>query len=213
MGWIGYKPTYYYRNGQVNRKGELDSNYEESGFKVLKSTMDGTTYYAALQNTQRRVKNEDGTYKKYADGRYVRENVPENERTTFGVVVLTSVSDGMFYYKDIDEWMGPYHYDCPMSILKLLSPTENENANKWRTACYEKHEKKKGKTPLSKLPVNTSIEWTVPYDMSCGSKKGEKIVLTKCARRNGRTRWINGDYYYSVKLIGDNYVVLNDNAA
>lgn len=213
MGWIGYKPTHYYRNGQVNRKAELDATYEESGFKVIKSTMDSTTYYAALQNTQRRVKNEDGTYKKDADGRYVREEIPENERTIFGVVVLTSMRDGMFCYKDMDETMGPFYYDCPMSILKLLTPTKNETANKWRNTCYEKHAKKQNKTPLNKLPVNTRIEWTLPYDLSSGWKKGEKMILTKYKRRSGRTRWINGRYYYSVKMVGDDYVVLNDNIA
>ena len=213
MGWTGYMPTHYYQNGQVNRKAECDAIFEGSSCQVLKSTMDGTTYNAAIQNIQRRVKNEDGTYKKDAEGRYVREEVPENERATFGVVVLTSMRDGMFCYKDMDETMGPFYYDCPTSILKLLTPTENETANKWRTACYEKHEKKKGKTPLSKLPVNARIEWTLPYDLSSGWKKGDKMILTKHKTWKGMTRWVNGRYYYSVKMIGDNYVVLNDNAA
>ena len=213
MGWIGYKATHYYKNGQVNRKAELDASYEESGWKVLKSTMDGTTYYAALQNAQRRVKNEDGTYKKDAEGRYVREEVPEKERTTFGVVVLTSMRDGMFCYKDMDETMGPCYSNCPTSILKLLTPTKNENANKWRAACYAKQEKKKGKTPLSKLPVKAKIEWTLPYDLDSGWKKGDKMILTKYKTWRGITRWVNGRYYYSMKTIGDNYVVLDDNAA
>ncbi len=31
--------------------------------------------------------------------------------------------------------MGPYHYDCPASILDLLGPPGNEYAAKWREAC------------------------------------------------------------------------------
>lgn len=35
----------------------------------------------------------------------------------------------------LSETMGPYHYDCPASILDLLGPPGNEYAAKWREAC------------------------------------------------------------------------------
>ena len=38
--------------------------------------------------------------------------------------------------------MEPYHYECPKSILKLLTPTDNELANEWREKCYEYHKQK-----------------------------------------------------------------------
>lgn len=40
-----------------------------------------------------------------------------------------------FGYKDMDETMGPYAYDCPPDILDMLSPTDNKTANEWRDAC------------------------------------------------------------------------------
>lgn len=45
-------------------------------------------------------------------------------------------------YKDMDESSGPLQYDCPVSILKLLSPTDNENTMEWRKKCYERSKKK-----------------------------------------------------------------------
>lgn len=35
----------------------------------------------------------------------------------------------------LTETMGPYHYDCPASILDLLGPPGNEHAANWREAC------------------------------------------------------------------------------
>ena len=35
----------------------------------------------------------------------------------------------------LTETMGPYHYDCPASILDLLGPPGNEYAANWREAC------------------------------------------------------------------------------
>ena len=35
-------------------------------------------------------------------------------------------------YKDMDESMGPYNYNCPKRILDLLTPTEYEQAREWR---------------------------------------------------------------------------------
>jgi hypothetical protein len=52
-----------------------------------------------------------------------------------------------FGYKDMDESMGPYMYNCPESILKLLTPSEemarisgskSTTSKAWRIACWEK---------------------------------------------------------------------------
>lgn len=42
-----------------------------------------------------------------------------------------------FGYKDMDETMHPYYYDAPKSILDRLTPTDNDNANKWREECLK----------------------------------------------------------------------------
>jgi len=51
-----------------------------------------------------------------------------------------------FGYKDMDESMGPYYYNCPKEILEMLSPLEEvyalgstryESAKNWRDKCWE----------------------------------------------------------------------------
>lgn len=103
MGWTAYRATYYKKDGSVNRKKEMDERWsqkEHDGYpelNVLKSRMVGSVYYAAIE---------------------VKRN--GNREEVFGTVALTSTGwdDGMnFGYKDMDESMGPYCYDCPKSIL------------------------------------------------------------------------------------------------
>ena len=43
-----------------------------------------------------------------------------------------------FGLKYLDETCGPYAFDCPESILNLLTPTDNEYANNWRKQCRER---------------------------------------------------------------------------
>lgn len=46
-------------------------------------------------------------------------------------------------YKYVDETMGPYQYDFPVSWLDLLSPTDSENAKAWRQAVRERAERER----------------------------------------------------------------------
>ena len=136
MGWTSYHATHY-KNGKIDRKAECDAYFmdglNKGHFEVLKSAMVGSTYYAAVQGIVKNVgKNESGEN--------IYEPLPENERTTFGIVFLTSTDRKDYFnfsYKEMSESMGPYSYDCPKGILDLLSPTDNEYANEWRKACYE----------------------------------------------------------------------------
>lgn len=38
--------------------------------------------------------------------------------------------------KAMSEHDGPYYHNCPEKILKLLTPTDSEWANKWREKCW-----------------------------------------------------------------------------
>lgn len=49
------------------------------------------------------------------------------------VAIVTMIEGGG--WKTMDESMGPYAWDCPASILSLLSPTTSEYALKWRAKC------------------------------------------------------------------------------
>lgn len=139
MGWTSYHATHYKRNGSIDRKAELD--YElfchegEDGHKLVKSSMVGAVYYAAVHHPKGHV---------------------------YGLVVLTQTDMKdyyNFYYKDMSEDMHPFYYDCPQSILKLLSPTDYKGALEWRENCKKAAEKKKSPTALSNLPIGAQIQF------------------------------------------------------
>ena len=56
MGWTSYHATHY-KNGKVNRKAECDAYFTEGlneGFyRLEKSTMIGSVYYAAVTGLKR----------------------------------------------------------------------------------------------------------------------------------------------------------------
>lgn len=58
-----------------------------------------------------------------------------------GLVVLIRWVPNDWYnfgYKDMDEVMGPFEYDCPQRIYDLLTPTDNEHALEWRAKVRER---------------------------------------------------------------------------
>lgn len=155
MGWTSIHVPVEYKNGRhfINRKAVCDDiftdkmvdfkNKKEIGkYEVLKSVVNGTTYYAAIKMT-----------------RFATETEPETSQV-FAMVALTSCDIKEYFnfsYKDIDETCGPYKYQCPKYILDMLSPTDNEYANEWRKTCYENitHDK----NSLGKLPTGTVIKY------------------------------------------------------
>lgn len=152
MGWTSYHAKHY-KNGKVDRKAECDSvlNHETEKHKytVLKSTMKSTVYYGAVEHIDKE----------------------ENTREVFAVVFLTAGQDKRdpyynFAYKDMTETMYPYYFDCPKSILDLLTPTDNETANRWRAKCREMT---KQTNWLKELPIGAKVLWR------------DKYVLQKCA--------------------------------
>jgi len=125
MGW-----TEYYAYGEKDKKELMIKDLEQYGtIKVLKSAMVGNVFYGACR--------------------------AQNSQEIWGIVCLTSLKNGYFAYKDMDETMHPYYYDCPVSIINMLTPTNNEQANKWRQCCLERKHKQK---QLSLLPLGAVIE-------------------------------------------------------
>ena len=159
MGWTCYHATHYKPNGTVDRKAECDKMFKPE--ELVKSSMVGSTYYAAIKT---------------------------GENEIMAIVILTCGKDRNdpyfnFGYKAIDETCGPYSYDCPVSILNLLTPTDSEWANEWRRRCYENAKK----TKLSDLPVGTTIKFT--------NWNGDEYILTKMAPNYQfkRTWWYDAD--------------------
>ena len=137
--------------------------------------------------------------------------VPENEQHTFGVVFLTSVDSKDYYnfsYKDMDESCGPFSYDCPESILKLLSPTDNEFALNWRKKCREHLQKRK---TLKNAPIGTTIEFVFT-----GSGKSEfegktiQFYKHRPAYQFRKPFWFSEKYgmYIQERLIPDDYKIV-----
>lgn len=203
MGWTSYNVPTIYRKGKhiVDRKAECDKLFNQDmitwddeckvigKFEVLKSSMSGSTYYAAVRRTK-----------------FATETEPENS-IVFAAIVLTSVDNKSYYnfsYKDMDETVGPYQYDCPKAILDLLTPTDSEWANEWRKKCYENLKAKRDPNTLSNLPIGSEIKFTL--------NDGEEYVAFKHspAYQFKRPFWMlmNADGYIKTKNIPDNYEVI-----
>lgn len=167
MGWITKHVEPDLSTRKVNAKKECDNLFltgEATGvYSVKKSAMVGKTYYAAIE-----LKRFNNATKRW------------EERETFAAVILTDVDNKSVYnfgYKMMDETVGPCDDNCPESILKLLSPTEDEYALDWRKRCMENAEKKKRRDKLGKLPVGTHIRFQIngrvfiaqkyPADLHC----------------------------------------------
>ena len=206
MGWTEYHAYTEYnpktRRYEVNRKAECDRLFNcdmvngLGKFEVLKSRMVGSTYYAAVKRTT-----------------FATEEKPE-EVIVFAAIVLTSVNSKNYYnfaYKDMSECSGPYKYDCPKSILDLLTPTENEWANEWRQKCYETLKEKNNPNSLNKLPIGTVIKVTMPVDTML-YKTGDVVMLTKGLNLKGnRTAWYSPRARFVsslMKLLEDHYEVV-----
>lgn len=188
MGWTSYHATRFkevkrgYKSTMVvDVKREMDEEifreWETSNgnCKLIKSAMYGSTYYGAIQKT----------------------NSDTKESEVFAVVVLTSVENNKFFnmsYKDMDETMLPFYYDCPESILKLLTPTDNKNANIWREKCRKRNKDKKV------LAKHEPIILTVKISLLSGHKPGDRVKL----HWDGWGKnwfYTDGVYRYSTKTI------------
>ena len=77
----------------------------------------------------------------------VERTLPSGETYVFAMICLIkrvpSDPNYNFGYKDMDESMGPCYYNCPKRILDLLTPTDNEYANRWRDECRTRLNKPK----------------------------------------------------------------------
>lgn len=198
MGWTSYHATHY-KNGKVDKKAECDAYWIEGlnagHFEVIKSSMVGNVYYGAIKP------------------------LLKDEQEVFAVVFLTSVDNKDYFnfsYKDMDETMLPYNFDCPIGILNLLSKTDNECALEWRKKCFEKHneksKEKKNPNSLKNLPVGSKISFVAEYETKVNNV-GDEIILTKVDGYYGKPYWYGYGYKWNEKIIksisNGTYNVLN----
>ena len=138
MGTTFYHANYY-KNGKVDRKAECDAMNtwmnESSTGRVIKSAMVGSIYYAAVEITK------------------------DNSCDVVAMIYKTYGQDRNdpyynFGYKPMDETMGPGYYDCPKSILDLLTPTEYEYAIEWRNKCRNKKP-----DTIKSIKIGQRVKW------------------------------------------------------
>ena len=117
MGWLSMRDTGRFNTARAYLDDQFTYTRDDHRLTVLKSSMVGSTYYAAAERTEN-----------------------DGKREVFGIVCLTfsrpAAPDGYtFGYKDMSERMGPCESDCPASILDILTEIDSEHANKWRDRC------------------------------------------------------------------------------
>jgi hypothetical protein len=91
------------------KKHVLSGEDSHRKLECLDAALVGSTVYAACRTTFKAADEEKGIAAGYS---YV-----------FAAVILTSNAGG-FGYKSMDESMGPNEVDCPVRIMKLLTPID-----------------------------------------------------------------------------------------
>ena len=71
----------------------------------------------------------------------------------------------------LDETMGPNEASCPETILKLLTPTQNEHALDWRKRCLANLQRRS-----RKLQDGDRIKLAQPMKFTDGHEGDEFIV-------------------------------------
>jgi hypothetical protein len=86
-----------------------------------------------------------------------------------GIVILINRRSREWFnfgYKEMSERSGPFSYDAPASILDLLTPTDDAEANKWRAAARAAIAKK---AEAKKVAKGSRIRFAAPLKFSDGS--------------------------------------------
>lgn len=168
MGWVDTTATHFREDGGVDARAEMDSVYTFSRFdgegglvssdRVLDSAMVGSTYYAAIETLDART----------------------SRREVWAGVARTSTRafcGFTFGYDAQDETEGPVNAECPRRILRLLTPTSNEEALAWRGRCEETLRQRAYGRSLTRLPVGSQIAWRAPKGLSQYAE-GQFAILT-----------------------------------
>lgn len=139
--------------------------------------------------------------------------VAGEEDKTFKIISVIKIVkyEGEFGYKDMDESMGPFYYDCPQSILKE-STIQTETAIKWRNDCLE-YAKNKKKNLEKVKNLKSTMEVGDKYDMG---SLGEVTFLYHYNKTSFAGRDSNGKIYaykyksLVAKLLKEDSVLLTE---
>lgn len=98
-----------------------------------------------------------------------------------------------YAYQGFSEIAGPYMYDCPERILKLLTPTQDVSALEWRSSCYQRLADKK---TIVMKPGQVFV------------RQGQKPIVLQRPYGNSKQKWLGsyqdawGSFYVTKKWLG-----------
>jgi len=137
----------------------------DKGLEVLKSTVRSNTYYAAC-----------------------RSYGAAHTEQVIAIICLIkwhpAAADRMIFgYKDMDERMGPYSWECPASILDLLTPIDHPHALEWRSKCRQNlalaSRTKPGEGDTIILPEPINFSDGIAEKAFSVERQGPKIILRR----------------------------------
>lgn len=111
MGWSFACDTSFKRADQVARF--RSPGFFSEGFKLLESRVVGNHFWGLIE---------------HKDERYIFLALMQGGGRNMG-----------WGYKDMDESAGPFHVDCPLSLLNQCTEPRNENSAKWREDVRKFH--------------------------------------------------------------------------
>ena len=155
MGWLF--------SGRWQDKASLVKHLtDENGLPTLAKSVRGNTLWAVHEGTMK-----DGTKIRFI-GCYLMASDRKN--------------CGGWGYKDMDESMGPYNYDCPLKFLDM-APVANE---KWREGVRAFHTKAASKRSVLKgLAVGCKVR-LVDSCTIMGEKVTELLTITSVKPLRGQ---------------------------
>ncbi len=133
MGWLFSCDPSFKRADQVAKFRQ--PGYWNEGTKLLADRVVGNHYWAAIET-------------------------PKGEKFVFLALMQGGGRDMGWGYKDMTEHCGPYHHDCPLSLLEMTDEPTEGYAVEWRKRVREFHANKKAKPvrgPGDKFSINGTV--------------------------------------------------------
>lgn len=109
-----------------------------------------------IENLTKDRMNETGSKKWVTEAQSLRGNKlwvirrEENSGDGYIILYLLASENKCWGYKDIDETMGPFHYNCPLKFLKMQPNVWNSNSEEWRKKVIQYYEDKKNSLKIRK---------------------------------------------------------------
>jgi hypothetical protein len=106
--------------------------------------------------------------------RYRKE---EKDITFIGLDLMQSGKEDGWGYKDMDESVGPYYYDCPLKYLDMVGEPVG-NAAEWRAKVRERHQKKAARPSWVPGMVVTYGGYSYRLNNPAGPRRGWAVTRT-----------------------------------